>query len=330
MTEIKTKATMEEFVTKNRANYYSGITSIMVNGKIAYELKGRFLDDLRKNSFSATNGENAVEHIKYFLKIVDHIDLPNVNHERLRLAIFPISLFRNESKRFNEFKGSITTWVDLTMKFFGKYYQPSRSCKVMGTDVDMEYDPSDVGFGEWTETNIFNFETPLCKAFDAFNYLLKVNTELFTHDIERTKTYEDYMNECNNELDEPCGELPGMVQVGYMTYFQDYEWYDNLTDSSLKEEDQKQKTIYEKSRGDAIQSVINFCAWLKNLSETSTNSIMNCWWKINDHKCSLFNNWRDHIHGPYGNINTTYDPYLDSRNGRTCNDSNVQEAEEQH
>nr|GEV05682.1 Rho GDP-dissociation inhibitor 1-like [Tanacetum cinerariifolium] len=49
-------------------------------------------------------------------------------------------------------------------------------------------------------------------------------------------------------------ELPGIVRVGYMTYFQDYEWYDELTDSSLKEEALKQKAIYEKSWGDASQS----------------------------------------------------------------------------
>nr|GEV26904.1 hypothetical protein [Tanacetum cinerariifolium] len=53
------------------------------------------------------------------------------------------------------------------------------------------------------KTNIFDFETPLCKTFVEFNYLLKVDTELFTHDIERTKTYEDYINEQNNKLDEP-------------------------------------------------------------------------------------------------------------------------------
>ncbi|GJQ90468.1 hypothetical protein Tco_0001607 [Tanacetum coccineum] len=101
------------------------------------------------------------------------------------------------------------------------------------------------------ETNIFDYDIPLCTKFNEFNYLLKVDTELFTHDIERTKTYEDYKNEWNNEVDEPwsdngvpyeiygfcnSGELPGMVRVGYMTYFQDYEWYDDLTDSSLKEE----------------------------------------------------------------------------------------------
>ncbi|GJU52816.1 hypothetical protein Tco_1226530 [Tanacetum coccineum] len=49
------------------------------------------------------------------------------------------------------------------------------------------------------ETNLFDYETPLCTKFNEFNYLLKVDTELFTHDIERTKTYEDYKNKWNNE-----------------------------------------------------------------------------------------------------------------------------------
>ncbi|GKC74142.1 hypothetical protein Tco_1120025, partial [Tanacetum coccineum] len=53
------------------------------------------------------------------------------------------------------------------------------------------------------ETNLFDYETPLCTNFKEFNYLLKVDAELFTHDIERTKTYEDYENELNNELGEP-------------------------------------------------------------------------------------------------------------------------------
>nr|GEY98168.1 hypothetical protein [Tanacetum cinerariifolium] len=64
-------------MTNDQADYYSGTTSITVNEKNAYELKGKFLDDLHKNAFSGTKGEDAVEHIKYFLKIVDPIDLPN-------------------------------------------------------------------------------------------------------------------------------------------------------------------------------------------------------------------------------------------------------------
>ncbi|GJU74202.1 hypothetical protein Tco_1265607 [Tanacetum coccineum] len=86
---------METFAPNDKADYYSGITSITVNGKNAYELKGKFLDDLHNNAFSETNGKDAVEHIEYYLKIIDLIKLPNVDHDKLRIVVFPISLARD-------------------------------------------------------------------------------------------------------------------------------------------------------------------------------------------------------------------------------------------
>ncbi|GJR21718.1 hypothetical protein Tco_0970245 [Tanacetum coccineum] len=77
MADKEKKSTMKRFMTNDQADYYSGITSIRINGKNAYELKGKFLDDLHNNAFSGTNGEDVVEHIEYFLRIVDPIDLPN-------------------------------------------------------------------------------------------------------------------------------------------------------------------------------------------------------------------------------------------------------------
>ncbi|GKC12264.1 hypothetical protein Tco_1009046, partial [Tanacetum coccineum] len=56
------------------------------------------------------------------------------------------------------------------------------------------------------ETNLFDYETPLCTEFQEFNFLLKVDPELFTCDIERTKPYEDYEKELNDELEEPWSE----------------------------------------------------------------------------------------------------------------------------
>nr|GEZ40791.1 hypothetical protein [Tanacetum cinerariifolium] len=202
------------------------------------------------------------------------------------------------------------------------------------------------------ETNLFDYETQLCTEFREFNYLLKVDPELFTHDIEITKTYEDYENKLNDELKEPwsedgvpyetcnhickpfcfkngkakwptcssnddgfCngGELPGMVRVSYMTYFQDNEWYDELTDKNLKEKSIKQKAVYEKSWGDAGKA--------SRL--------------LYKHEFSLFSNWKDHIRGPYANFVTTYDPYLDinrmfGRNGKASNHYDVNDKEEEH
>ncbi|GJY69598.1 hypothetical protein Tco_0472580 [Tanacetum coccineum] len=86
------KTIMETFTPNDKADYYSGIMSITVNGKNAYELKGKFLDDLHNNAFSGTNGKDTVEHIEYYLKIINPIKLPNVDHDKLRNVVFPISL----------------------------------------------------------------------------------------------------------------------------------------------------------------------------------------------------------------------------------------------
>nr|GEU36235.1 hypothetical protein [Tanacetum cinerariifolium] len=86
---------MKGFATNDQEDYYSRITSITVNGKNAYELKGKFLDDLHNHAFSGINKEDAIEHIEYFLKIIDPVDLLNVNQDKLRVVIFPISLVRD-------------------------------------------------------------------------------------------------------------------------------------------------------------------------------------------------------------------------------------------
>nr|GEX25357.1 hypothetical protein [Tanacetum cinerariifolium] len=45
------------------------------------------------------------------------------------------------------------------------------------------------------ETDIFNFETPICKAFNEFNYVLKIEIDLLTSDILGFKTYDEFKNE---------------------------------------------------------------------------------------------------------------------------------------
>ncbi|GKA21573.1 reverse transcriptase domain-containing protein, partial [Tanacetum coccineum] len=98
---------------------------------------------------------------------------------------------------------------------------------------------------------------------------------------------------CNSNNEGFCngGELPGMVRVGYVTYFQDYKCYDDLVDGKLKEETLKQKTIYERSWGHATQGVMNFYAWLKrcfgNFHKFDYELLVKleeCWWKMNDHE----------------------------------------------
>ncbi|GJR75919.1 hypothetical protein Tco_0088284 [Tanacetum coccineum] len=94
-------------------------------------------------------------------------------------------------------------------------------------DDDMGYDPSDIrgdddveltdeessdDMDELTEvfridTNLFNFETPMCKAFKEFNYLFWKN--------------DGYYSE---------GNLPGTYIIGNQLHYQGLEWYEALED----------------------------------------------------------------------------------------------------
>ncbi|GJT79266.1 hypothetical protein Tco_1053608 [Tanacetum coccineum] len=99
------------------------------------------------------------------------------------------------------------------------------------------------------ETNVFNFETPLCRALKEFNYLLEIEPDLLTEDIEPF----NYKNGCSewptySWRDDGFyngGNLHGAYIVGNALRYQDFEWYEALKDGKLKEETLKNKAIME-------------------------------------------------------------------------------------
>ncbi|GJX99180.1 hypothetical protein Tco_0356199 [Tanacetum coccineum] len=52
------------------------------------------------------------------------------------------------------------------------------------------------------ETNVFDFETPTCRAFKEFNYLLQIDPDVLIKDIDGFKTYEEYKDDWIYEWNE--------------------------------------------------------------------------------------------------------------------------------
>nr|GEV80227.1 hypothetical protein [Tanacetum cinerariifolium] len=63
--------TMEEYRSKTCGNYGSGVARPKINDKTHFELKRQFLKELRKNTLSGSEHEDANEHIEKVLEIVD-------------------------------------------------------------------------------------------------------------------------------------------------------------------------------------------------------------------------------------------------------------------
>ncbi|GJZ95139.1 hypothetical protein Tco_0667342, partial [Tanacetum coccineum] len=59
--------TMEQYMSKTRTDYGSGVARPKTDNKDQYELKGQFLKELQENKFSGSDNEDANEHIEKVL-----------------------------------------------------------------------------------------------------------------------------------------------------------------------------------------------------------------------------------------------------------------------
>ncbi|GJR05849.1 hypothetical protein Tco_0528833 [Tanacetum coccineum] len=154
-------------------------------------------------------------------------------------------------------------------------------------DDDIGYDPSDIRGDDEVEltdeessdnddeivevfridTNIFDYDTPLCSAFNEFKYLLKdvpwvdekpwTDTGIWTKPtpVKHTCKPFNYKTRCLEwptcgwKDDGYCngGNLPGAYIIGNQLHYQDYEWYEALEDCKLKDEALRNKAIMEGS-----------------------------------------------------------------------------------
>ncbi|GJX94349.1 hypothetical protein Tco_0348935 [Tanacetum coccineum] len=113
--------TMEQYMSKTRANYGSGIARPKIKDKDSFELKGQFLKELRDNTFSGSDHEDANKHIEKVLEIVDLFHIPNITQDQ----------------------------EDLKIKFLSKYCPLVRTAKKMEEINNFQQEPNETLYLAW-------------------------------------------------------------------------------------------------------------------------------------------------------------------------------------
>nr|GEX87834.1 hypothetical protein [Tanacetum cinerariifolium] len=90
--------TMEQYMSKTRADYGSGIARLKIDEKYSFELKGQFLKELRDNTFHGSDHKDANEHIEKNFEIADLFHIHNITQDQVMLRAFPMSLIRAASR----------------------------------------------------------------------------------------------------------------------------------------------------------------------------------------------------------------------------------------
>ncbi|GKB71105.1 hypothetical protein Tco_0932517, partial [Tanacetum coccineum] len=222
---------------------------------------------------------------------------------------------------------SVTTWDDLVENFVQKFYQLSDH----NEEIEEDNDPNDITEIFRIEGNLFDFEKPLCEAFNDFNYLLKIDKDLFTFDMQGTRTYEEYKlnNLMTRDFEEPW--LDNEVQYQLCNHIcEPYRFKNGITKWPTCSSDidgfcnggelpgMVKKKL--KNHGEnTTPGVMKLCAWLinsfGNFHELDYNilvKLQECWWKINADEVAPFTSSESYGHESYANIKTekAHDPYI--------------------
>ncbi|GJT90810.1 hypothetical protein Tco_1079655 [Tanacetum coccineum] len=164
--EAETMAeTMEQYMSKTRADYGSGVVRPKIEEKYNFELKDQFLKKLRTNTFSGSDHEDANDHIEKVLKIVDLFHIPNITIDQVMLRAFLMSLTGAASQWLrNKPTGSIRTWEYLKTKFLSKYCPPARTAKKMEEINNFQQEPDENLYQAWERFKDLLMKYPQLKS----------------------------------------------------------------------------------------------------------------------------------------------------------------------
>ncbi|GJV38720.1 reverse transcriptase domain-containing protein [Tanacetum coccineum] len=188
--------TIEQYMSKTRDDYRSGVVMPKIKEKDSFELKGQFLKELRSNTFSGSDHEDANEHIEKVLKIVDLFHIPNITVDQVMLRALPMSLTRAASRWLrNKPIGSITTWEDLKAKFLSKYCPPARTAKKM------------------EEINNFQQELDenLYQAWERFKELLMKCPQYYLTEMQEVVLFYNGLDVPTRQILDSRGAVPSMT-----------------------------------------------------------------------------------------------------------------------
>nr|GEY25591.1 hypothetical protein [Tanacetum cinerariifolium] len=136
--------TMEEYMTKTREGYVSGIARNKINENDHFELKGQFIKELCVNTFSGSDNGDANEYFEKVLEVIDLFHIPKITQDQVVLRVFPMSLTGAASRWLrNELAGLIKTWETLKEKVLSKYCLLGQTAKKIKEINNFQQDPNE-------------------------------------------------------------------------------------------------------------------------------------------------------------------------------------------
>ncbi|GKB47456.1 ribonuclease H-like domain-containing protein [Tanacetum coccineum] len=154
--------TMEQYIALIPDDIKPGIVNPKIDDDVEFEINANFMRELRRKLFVGTYGEDAYEHVRTVLEIVDVFHFPSVTHNAIMLRVFPITLKGRALRWKDRFPtGSITKWDLLKKEFIWSYCHPFMTAKKSEEIRNFKQERDETLFYAWERYNDLLYQCPL-------------------------------------------------------------------------------------------------------------------------------------------------------------------------
>ncbi|GKC84875.1 putative nucleotidyltransferase, ribonuclease H [Tanacetum coccineum] len=134
-----------------------------------FDIKGQFLRELRKTTFSGSSTENAIEHIR---KVLEVASMSNINDSAL-LRVFPLTVVGVARRWFDRTSSEhVKNWDKIKQNFIRGFYPPAMILEQLGEICNFKPEDGESLFNTWERYNDLLFKCP----FHDLNDHQKLNT----------------------------------------------------------------------------------------------------------------------------------------------------------
>ncbi|GJT81246.1 hypothetical protein Tco_1055588 [Tanacetum coccineum] len=121
---------MEKYLALIQNDIRSGMVKPEIGNDVEFKISSNFMRELRRKLFAGTDDEDAHEHVRRVLEIVDLFHFLGVTHDAVMLRVFPITL-KGWALRWKKglLTGVINTWDLFEKEFIWQYCSPFKTAK---------------------------------------------------------------------------------------------------------------------------------------------------------------------------------------------------------
>ncbi|GJX47243.1 reverse transcriptase domain-containing protein [Tanacetum coccineum] len=272
--------TMEQYIALIPDDIKPGIVNPKIGDDVEFEINANFMRELRRKLFTGTDDEDAYEHVRTVLEIVDLFHFPGVTHDAIMLRVFPITLKGRALRWKNRLPvGTITTWDLLKKEFIWRYCHPFITAKKLEEIRNFKQERDETLYHAWERYNDLLYQCPL----HDLNCQQKVHIFYTGLDISTRKILDSN------------GFIPLMTPTQALESIQvmadhSHDWYDETTTRErINDVLDNVDAIHKSFKGEHLtkeyplkkeEEAIKHSKYMESLEETDDDGDMDVGWDI--------------------------------------------------